>query len=216
MPDEDEDEDKYRPSPLFSRFYEWLSRRWIFASNFAPFRRALAQMSEGRVLEVGAGGGQNFPYFDPARVREVEATEPDGTMLRYAQAHLRDGRVPIHLTQASAERLPFDDGTFDTALASLVLCSVADLARTLGEIARVLKPGGRLLLFEHVRNDRRWLAAMQTAFTPIQRRIAGNCHLNRDIRGALSQAGFAIETEQRYGGGLFPMRIYAARRPGSQ
>ena len=201
----------YRPAPLFARFYEWISRRRFFAAQFDPLRRKLAQMSRGRVLEMGAGGGQNFPYYDPARVSAVEATEPDGTMLRYLRAHLQDSRVPIHVTEATAEHLPFDAHSFDTVQTTMVLCSVGDLGATLAEIARVLKPDGRLLLLEHVRSTRRGLAALQTAFTPIQRRVAGNCHLNRDMASALRDAGYAIETERRYGGGMFPLRLYAAR-----
>lgn len=203
----------YHPSPLFDRVYEWVSRLRPFTRYFDRHRHAIAQMSQGRVLELGAGGGQSFSFYDPSRVSEVVATEPDSIMIGYARRHIPDGRVPIHVTQATAEHLPFATGAFDTVQATLVLCSVANLTRSLGEIARVLKPEGQLLLFEHVRNPHRWVAAMQTAFTPVQRRIAGNCHLNRDIRSALLQAGFSIELEKRYGGGLFPMRLYAARCP---
>ena len=206
----------YRPAPILARFYEWISRQRYFAAQFEPYRRKLAQMSCGRVLELGAGGGQNFPYYDPARVSEVEATEPDETMLRYAHAHIKDSRVPIHVTQSTSERLPFEAQSFDTAQTTLVLCSVTDLGATLAEIARVLKPDGRLLLLEHVRSPRRALAALQTAFTPVQRRIAGNCHLDRDIGGALREAGYTIETERRYGGGMFPMRLYVARPPATK
>ena len=203
----------FRSSPLFARLYEWNSRRRGFASYFEPYRRTLAQMATGRVLELGAGGGQNFPYYDPGRVSEVVATEPDSVMMRYAHEHLDESQVPIHLTQAAAEHLPFDAATFDTVLATLVLCSVVDLPQTLREIERVLKPDGRLLLLEHVRSAHRWVARMQTAFTPIQRRMAGNCHLNRDLCSSLLAAGFTIETERHYGGGLLPMRLYAARPP---
>lgn len=203
----------YHPAPVFARVYEWASRRRSFAAQLDPYRRAIAQMSRGRVLELGAGGGQNFPYYDSERVTEVEATEPDSTMVGYARQHVRDGRVPIHVVQAAAEHLPFDADAFDTVQATLVLCSVVSLQRTLAEIARVLKPDGQLLLFEHVRSPRRWIAAMQTAFTPVQRRFAGNCHLNRDIRSALLDAQFSITAEEWYGNGLFPMRLYVARRP---
>lgn len=206
----------YRASPLFTRLYDWGSRLRLFTAFFDPYRQTIGQMSRGHVLELGAGGGQNFSFYDPTRVSDVEATEPDDMMMRYATSHIGDGRVPIHVVQAAAEHLPFDAGTFDTVLATLVLCSVADLEGTLCEIARVLKPDGQLLLFEHVRNPHHWLAAMQTAFTPIQRRIAGNCHLNRDIGSALLQAGFSIEVEKRSGGGLFPMRLYAARHPAAR
>jgi ubiquinone/menaquinone biosynthesis C-methylase UbiE len=93
------------------------------------------------VLEVGAGGGQNFPFYDPTRVVRVEAVEPDAAMLVAAGRSLVEAPVPIRLSRAPAEALPFPDACFDSAVVTLVFCSVRDPQRGLREIWRVLKPG---------------------------------------------------------------------------
>jgi ubiquinone/menaquinone biosynthesis C-methylase UbiE len=103
------------------------------------------------VLEVRAGGGQNFPFYDRSRVVHVEAIEPDEAMLVCAEGTRGDAPIPITLTRAAVERFPFSDASFDSVVVTLVLCSVRDPEHGLHEIGRVLKPGGSLLLLEHVR-----------------------------------------------------------------
>ena len=192
----------------FARIYTRASRTQGFRAMNDPFRAQLAQLAHGEVLEVGAGGGQNFAFYDPAITTRVEAIEPNAHMLRVAQVAAPAARVPIHLQAAPAEDLPFADATFDCALATLVFCSVRDPARSLTEIRRVLRPGGTLLLLEHVRNTHNGLmAGVQTALTPAQRRLAGNCHLNRDTPAAVRAAGFAITTEEWHGGGIHPLVV---------
>ena len=176
-------------------------------------------------LEVGAGGGPNFAYYDPALVERVEATEPDANMLRYAREQAAQARVPITLTQAPAEALPFADASFDTAVVTLVFCSVADPARSLRELARTLKPGGRLLMAEHVRSERGALAAIQAALVPITRRAAANCHWNRDTASVVRQSGLADVSVKRlryprtwYSAledELLPVLLIEARKPGA-
>ncbi|HEY7849492.1 MAG TPA: class I SAM-dependent methyltransferase, partial [Ktedonobacterales bacterium] len=175
-------------------------------------------------LEVGAGGGPNFAYYDPTLVERVEATEPDATMLGYARAHAARSRVPITLTQALAEALPFADDTFDTAVMTLVFCSVADPQRGLRELLRTLKPGGRLLMAEHVRSERATLAAIQSALVPLTTRLASNCHWNRATASVVRLAGFAAVqarplaypsvSVRLLAGGLLPILLIEARKPG--
>ena len=153
-------------------------------------RRAVANL-RGRVLELGAGTGLNFPYYRDAA--EVIAVEPDPAMRRRASTRARVAPVPITLVDARAEALPFADESFDAATSTLALCSVSDVGQALAELCRVLRPGAPVRLIEHVRAPHALIAALQTALTPLQRRVAGNCHLDRRTVDALRAASFTIE-----------------------
>ncbi len=198
--------------PIFSMLYEVLFRGLAESYFMGPLRQATASKASGVVLEVGAGNGLNFPYYDPARVERVEATEPDAAMLRYAHNHLKQARVPVHLTQAAAENLPFADATFDSAVVTLVFCSVEDPLRGFREIKRVLKPGGTLYLLEHVRSRHAFLAGVQTIMTPISRAVNGNCRWNRDTARTLSAAGFEVTSRRDFYVLLIPMLLVEANR----
>lgn len=198
--------------PGFSRWFEWLASSGIGRSAFDALRSKTAGVAEGCVLEVGAGAGHNFAFYDPARVISVSAVEPDATMLTYARGRAATTPVPITLAQAPAEALPFADGGFDTVVATLVFCSVGDPQRGLSEILRVLKPGGRLLMAEHVRSHNRALAGVQTAMVPLTVAFSGNCHWNRDTAAEVRQAGFAEMWVERKAGGLHPIILVEARK----
>jgi ubiquinone/menaquinone biosynthesis C-methylase UbiE len=142
------------------------------------------------VLEVGAGGGQNFSWYVPAQVTRVEAVEPDEAMLAEARRAQASASVPITISQARAESLPFANDQFDSVVVTMVFCSVHDPARGLREIRRVLKPGGTLLLLEHVRSHSKGIAWLQDTLVPVTTRCLGNCHWNRDTRQLILDAGF--------------------------
>jgi ubiquinone/menaquinone biosynthesis C-methylase UbiE len=167
------------------------------------------------VLEVGAGTGLNFSRYDAARVERVEAIEPDAAMLAYARPRVKQAAVPITLTQASVEALPFPDATFDSAVVTLVFCSVSDPARGMQEIKRVLKPQGTLFMFEHVRSQKSVTAHLQDAIVPLTTRLFGHCHWNRDTERVVREAGFDIAHLRRMGGSfdLSPHLVLQARRP---
>lgn len=198
--------------PGFSRLFEWLASSQMGRATFDGLRRRTAGAAEGHVLEVGAGAGHNFAFYDPARVTSVEAVEPDATMLGYARSRAASLPVPITLTQAPAEALPFPDGSFDAAVVTLVFCSVGDPQRGLREILRALKPGGRLLMAEHVRSDNGALAGIQTAMVPLTVAFSGNCHWNRDTATEVRRAGFADVRVERKAGGLHPIILVEARK----
>jgi ubiquinone/menaquinone biosynthesis C-methylase UbiE len=198
--------------PRFAAFYEWQSRGQSERRFFEPLRRELLARAHGVVLEVGVGTGLNFALYEPEKVARVEAVEPDSAMLNYARDRLPLARVPLTLTQAPAEALPFADGTFDCAVATLVFCSVGNPARGFQEIRRVLKPGGTLLLLEHVRAKARFTACLQDLLVPLTTRMAGNCHWNRDTGQAVSAAGFQVQTLRQVNGWLLPMILLQATR----
>src|SRR6266566_9723017 len=190
--------------PRFAAFYEWFARSGQQRRLLDPLRQATAGEASGVVLEVGAGTGLNFAWYQATRVEQVEAIEPDSAMLARASRSADQAPVPIVLTQASVEALPFAESTFDSAVVTLVLCSVHDPARALAEIKRVLKPQGTLFVFEHVRSSQGFLAHMQAALVPVTTRLFGNCHWNRDAARAVSEAGFQV-TEMRQWPGGFPL-----------
>ncbi len=177
----------------FADYYERTSRSGNEQSFMTPLRKEVVGQARGVVLEIGAGNGLNFAYYDPHITERVEAIEPNGTMLGYARKRAEAARVPIHLTQSPVESLPFADETFDSAIVTLVFCSVDDPLKGLSEVRRVLKPNGSLLMVEHVRAHNGILVALQNTITPITRRVAGNCHWNRDTESTVVEAGFKIE-----------------------
>ena len=125
---------------FFAAMYERLSRSGPEHNFMEPLRKEVIGQAQGVVLEIGAGTGLNFAFYNPEQVERVEAVEPDKAMLRYARERLKTARVPITLTQAPVETLPFANETFDSAVATLVFCSVTDPMRGLHEVWRVLKP----------------------------------------------------------------------------
>lgn len=199
--------------PRFSAFYEWLSERPRARRYQDPWRRELVSQAHGLVLEVGAGGGQTFRFYDARRVSRIEATEPDPALLVFARRRLALAPVPIHLTQAAVESLPFPDGTFDCAVAAIVFCSVRDPGRGLREVARVLKPQGDLLMLEHVRSHGPGVAWAQDALVPLTTRLSGNCHWNRDTDRAVRAAGFHVTEVRALRGGLQPVLMLRAKAP---
>ncbi len=199
--------------PRFSRYYERTSQSDEERRLIEPLRRELLALARGVVLEVGAGTGLNFPFYEPGKVTRVEAIEPDAMMLSYARNRLPQARVPLNLTQARAETLPFEDGSFDCAVATLVFCSVGDPLRGLREIRRVLKPGGTLLLLEHVRARGRFAALLQDLIVPLTTRFAGNCHWNRNTGQAVLDAGFEVHEKRSFRAWLLPMLFLQATCP---
>ncbi len=200
-------------SPRFAAFYNWMMGRPLVRRMFDPLRRETVGQARGIVLEVGAGGGQNFPFNDPARVVRVEAVEPDKALLMEARRARSAAPVPITLTCVPVESLPFPDAQFESAVATLVFCSVQDPERGLREIWRVLKPGGTLLLLEHVRAQGSVTAWVQDAFVPLSIRCMGNCHWNRDTLRTILQTGFQTTQVRHLSGGLQPLLLIYARRP---
>ncbi|HXG41141.1 MAG TPA: class I SAM-dependent methyltransferase [Dehalococcoidia bacterium] len=173
----------------FAAVYDRLCAR-AEATFLRPVRADVAGGARGLVLELGCGTGANFPYYrDDAR---VVATEPDPYMLARAARRARALGRPIAIVQAVAEALPFPDATFDTVVATLVLCSVDDPLRALAEARRVLRPGGELRFYEHVRYPAGPLALLQDAVTPIWRWFGAGCHPNRDTPRLFREAGLEV------------------------
>lgn len=182
--------------PRFARLYERISAESERRGTAEHRDRALAGLS-GRVIEVGAGNGMNFRHY-PDTVTEVVAVEPEDTLRGVAEQAAATAAVPVKVVAGHGDALLFDDGTFDAAVLSLVLCSVPEPGHFLAEVRRVLKPGGELRFFEHVRSSSTLLGIFQDAITPAWSLIGGGCHLNRDSRSAIDAAGFDIDDIDRF------------------
>lgn len=172
----------------FAAWYDRLSAA-AEASYMRTVRAEVAGGARGRVLEIGCGTGANFPYYDEAA--QVTATEPDPYMLERARRRARALGHRLELVQAVAEALPFADATFDAVVATLVFCSVREPGQALAEVRRVLRPGGQLRFYEHVRYGG-LLARLQDAVTPVWRWFGAGCHPNRDTPRLVREAGFRL------------------------
>ena len=150
-------------------------------------RREVLAEARGRTLEIGAGTGANVELY-PDAVTELVLTEPAEPMAR----RLEEKEPDHHVVRAGADALPFPDDSFDTVAATLVLCTVPDQPRALAEIHRVLKPGGKLLFLEHIRSAEEGKAKWQHRLTPLQKRVACGCHLDRATPDAIAAAGFEL------------------------
>ena len=169
-------------------------------------RQKVVPQAEGRVLEIGIGSGLNLPFYDPTRVEKLWGLEPAPEIRRMAEKAAAGSPFPVEFIDLPGETIPLEDKSVDTVVITYTLCTITDAVRALGEMRRVLKPGGQLLFAEHGRapdaSVRRW----QDRLTPVWKRIGGGCHLNRDIPKLLEQGGFAIDRlETMYLPGPRPM-----------
>ncbi|WP_406264680.1 class I SAM-dependent methyltransferase [Streptomyces sp. NBC_00191] len=183
--------------PLFARFYARFSVAADKNAGIVAFREELLSGLSGRVIEIGAGNGLNFAHY-PAAVSEVVALEPERTLRHLATQAARRSEVPVDVVPGAAEALPVKSEAFDAAVASLVLCSVRDLPRALGEIKRVLRPGGELRFFEHGLAETKGMARTQRALDrTVWPLLFGGCHTARDTIAAIQAAGFELGVYRR-------------------
>jgi SAM-dependent methyltransferase len=183
--------------PIFARVYERLARS-AEGRGGAAHRRSLLEGCRGRVIEVGAGSGANFAHY-PTGVTEVVAVEPEARLRERACAAAEHAPVPVFVREGVAGSLGCDTASFDVGIASLMLCTVPDQPAALAELFRVIRPGGELRFYEHVRSSRAAEQRVQrfadATFWP---RVAGGCHLSRDTRAGIERAGFQLERCERF------------------
>ena len=169
-----------------------------------PYRERVISAAEGRVIEIGVGSGLNLPFYR-LPVKEILALEPAPKLVAMARRAPHPG-IPVSFIEASAEAIPLDDHSVDTVVTTWTMCSIPQAATALGEMRRVLRPGGKLLFVEHglapAGSVRRW----QERLTPAWRCISGGCHLNRPIPTMIEGAGFHLDRiETGYMPGPKPM-----------
>ena len=175
----------------FSAIYDpllWVGER----AGMAQRRSALLSQATGRVLELGAGTGLNLPHY-PDNLDELVMTEPSPPMVARLERRAKKAGIPTSVMTADAERLPFEDDSFDTVVSTLVLCTVDDPHQVIKEIARVLRPGGELLFLEHVRSDSPRLARWQDRLHRPWHAFAAGCNANRPTVDMLRESSLSVE-----------------------
>jgi ubiquinone/menaquinone biosynthesis C-methylase UbiE len=186
---------------LFPRVLDLVMRQ----KQMLPFRERIGKAASGRVLDVGIGSGLNLPFYGE-RADHVYGVDSSAELLLFAEERARRTSVPVELLRGSGEALPLDDKSVDTVVMTFTLCTVNDAGKTLAEIRRVLRPGGSLLFAEHGRAPEIGVARWQDRLTPVWKRVAGGCHLNRKPDDLIRAAGFGIDAlESGYIKGPRPM-----------
>ena len=157
----------------------------------APHRERVCAGLAGEVVEIGFGSGLNVPFY-PAEVRRVAAVEPNDVAWRLAGERVAASGVTIERSGLDGQALPFPDASFDAAVSTWTLCTIPDVERALGELRRVLKPGGTLHFVEHGLAPDAGVRRWQHRLEPLQKRLFGGCHLTRSAPDLLRGAGFEI------------------------
>jgi ubiquinone/menaquinone biosynthesis C-methylase UbiE len=176
----------------------WLLDLGMRQSQLARLREQLVVAARGRVLEIGIGSGLNIPFY-PRTIEVLIGVEPSREMLAKAHRHAAWVHFPVQLMEGEAENLPLEDCSIDSVVTTWTLCSVRDPMAALRQIRRVLRPGGRLIFIEHGLAPEAGVRRWQERITPLWRRIAGGCHLNRPIDDLIGQSGLRLaEIETGY------------------
>jgi phosphatidylethanolamine/phosphatidyl-N-methylethanolamine N-methyltransferase len=175
-----------------------------------PFRKALWARAEGRILEAGAGTGLNIAFY-PVKAR-VTATDLSGAMLKRARERALEQNVDVTFEEADLCSLPFADRSFDTAVETFVFCSMPDPVACLREMSRVTRPGGRILLLDHVRVERPLIGPLMDRLNTATVRLAGE-HINHRMDEFVREAGFEILESRRLG--LMGIIQFIVARPGT-
>jgi ubiquinone/menaquinone biosynthesis C-methylase UbiE len=164
----------------------------------AKYRRELLTHAGGGVLEVGFGTGLNLPYYPP-QVRKVTAVDPNAGMYRRARRRIKRAGVEVDRRLLGGEQLPFGDGAFDCVVSTFTLCSIEGVEQALWEVYRVLRPGGEFLFLEHGLSPEPKVQKWQRRLNWLQMRLAGGCHLDRDMRALVSAQPFAsVQVDEFY------------------
>lgn len=160
-------------------------------------RKEVLASARARVLEIGFGTGLNAAHY-PREVERVVALDTNPGVERLARKRIDMASVPIEFQLGSGERLPFEDGTFDTVVTTLVLCSVSDVQGALAEIRRVLAPAGRYLVLEHGLADDAKIQKWQRRLNPLNGFMMGGCRFDRPMSELVTSAGFRFESMKRF------------------
>ena len=178
---------------IFPRLMDWMLR----GERFQHERQRLLTSAEGVVLEIGFGTGLNLPHY-PRTVTALHTIDPSSMLRDRVARRVAQAPFPVHIQSVSAERLPYDDATFDCVVSTFTLCTVPNPILALREVRRVLKPEGYFLFLEHGRSDNSAVARWQDRLNPFQNWLGCGCNLNRRIDQLVRAAGLRLDSLDRY------------------
>jgi len=181
--------------------------KWACGQRSVDRQRAkLVPRATGRVLELGIGAGFNLPHYDAAKVDEVIGIDPSAPLRRDAEEAAARLQLPVRVLEGMAEALPVDAKSIDSVVITYTLCTIPDVEGALGELRRVLRPGGAVYFCEHGLAPDRRVRVMQRLMEPAWKRAGGGCHLTRDAPGSFARAGFELaDLDSMYLPGFSPM-----------
>jgi SAM-dependent methyltransferase len=156
-------------------------------------RQRMVLLASGKVLEIGVGPGVNFTHYDPSKVSKLYALEPNRAMIRLAEAQRNQTKLDIEFLDLPGERIPLEDNAVDTVVSTFTLCTIPGVADAIRSLRRVLRPGGKLIFFEHGLSPHAKIRRWQERTEPIPHWLFEGCHITRDIPSLLTQGGFQIE-----------------------
>ena len=151
-------------------------------------------MAKGKVLDIGIGSGLNIPFYNSDKIDKVIGIDPSHELIELAKELANDSKASIELVIGSAESIPYPDNFFDTVLVTYTMCTIPNVAIANKEMWRVLKDDGRLIFCEHGLAPDKKISKWQNRIDPFWGKIAGGCHLNRDIQKLITDAGFSFES----------------------
>ncbi|MGG6270629.1 class I SAM-dependent methyltransferase [Leptolyngbya sp. AN03gr2] len=169
----------------------------LSAPSLAKYRRDTLAGVSGEVLEIGFGTGLNLAYY-PEHIRKIATVDSNPGIQGIAQKRIAASSIKVNHHVLSGENLPMADGSFDSVVSTFTLCSIPDVRKALAEIDRVLKPGGRFFFLEHGLSNEPNVQVWQNRLTPIQKKVAGGCHFNRNIRQLIEQQFDQVTLDESY------------------
>ena len=157
-------------------------------------RQKVVPLAKGKVLDIGIGSGLNIPFYNSDKIDKVIGIDPSHELIELAKELANDSKASIDLVIGSAESIPYPDNFFDTVLVTYTMCTIPNVAIANKEMWRVLKDDGRLIFCEHGLAPDKKISKWQNRIDPFWGKIAGGCHLNRDIQKLITDAGFSFES----------------------
>ena len=157
-------------------------------------RQKVVPLAKGKVLDIGIGSGLNIPFYNLDKIDKVIGIDPSHELIDLAKELANDSKASIELVIGSAESIPYPDNFFDTVLVTYTMCTIPNVAIANKEMWRVLKDDGRLIFCEHGLAPDKKISKWQNRIDPFWGKIAGGCHLNRDIQKLITDAGFSFES----------------------